>query len=821
MSSRAHDLSGWPGPRSASAGVRNRAGSARHGRHRRGLAGILAAGAVCLVAAGVSAMAPVARRGADGAGERVRHDGDMVVRVTIRTLRDLLTMEAVSEDCWSERTGVGATADYRVSPDGLAAIRRAGMTHEILIPDLQALLDAEAVRLAEARDAAPAAAGDDPSRWYLEYRDTDEVVARLFELAVLRPDLVTPFTVGPSLLGEPVYGIRISTVPADVSTLPGVFIHGCQHAREWISVMVTMYLADALVRRAGSDPEIDEALSAVEFFLVPIVNPDGYRHSWGPDRLWRKNRRDNGGGSFGVDTNRNWGYQWGGEGSSGNPASLTYRGTAPFSEPETANLRDFVLANPRIVSHIDVHSYGQFVLQPWGWTTDLPSDHLVYDVLGQAIVDAIGDAGGAPFTHGPTASTLYVASGGAADWTVGDRDIAGLTIELRDTGTFGFILPPDRIIPSGEEMLPAFLDLARWSARPAAIAWVDGPPATVLADAETPIAVVVRAVASPVERTSVRLRVRTGGSGPFTMIAMQESAPRVFESHLPAVACGEVIAYFLEFDTGTGETVTDPAEAPATVHAAEARRREIIVQDDFSRDSGWTVGAVDDDATGGIWVRVAPVGTQSNGVQVQPGAAYSGQFCWVTGQHPGGGAGANDVDNGKTTLFSPWIDLGAVARDDLLEVSYRRWYSNGAGAGPNTDVFIVDLTADGATWINVETIGPAGAGTGGGWIRHAFDPRDLALIEGPVQVRFVASDEDPQSLVEAAIDQFEVIIDRTCLRPGVPGDLTGDGTVDFADVLALLAAWGPCPERVACPADLDGDGGVGLGDLLQVLANWS
>ena len=99
--------------------------------------------------------------------------------------------------------------------------------------------------------------------------------------------------------------------------------------------MVGMYVAESFITGYGNDTLITELVDELEIFVIPVVNPDGYVYTWGPQRLWRKNRRDNGNGTFGVDLNRNWGYEWGGVGSSGDPGSGTYRGTAPFSEPET------------------------------------------------------------------------------------------------------------------------------------------------------------------------------------------------------------------------------------------------------------------------------------------------------------------------------------------------------------------------------------------------------------------------------------------------------------------------------------------------------
>ena len=132
-------------------------------------------------------------------------------------------------------------------------------------------------------------------------------------------------------------------------------------------------------------------------------------------------------------------------------------------------------------------------------------------------------------------------------------------------------------------------------------------------------------------------------------------------------------------------------------------------------------GGVGDEATTGVWTRVNPIGTAA---QPEDDHTKLGTVCWVTGQgSPGGGLGENDVDGGQTTLTSPTFDLDGAAH---AVVSYWRWYSNDTGGGPNADVFVVDISNDnGVNWTNVETIGPAGPGTSGGWIFHGFDVADF------------------------------------------------------------------------------------------------
>lgn len=187
-------------------------------------------------------------------------------------------------------------------------------------------------------------------------------------------------------------------------------------------------------------------------------------YTWGNanQRLWRKNRRLNAGGSYGVDLNRNWDEHWGGEGSSGTPTSDTYRGTAPFSEPESKAVSSYCLANGPFAGAIDYHSYSQLVIRPWGWTTTpIPNDAEV-KAVGDTMSARILSVNNVAYTS-EAGWELYKTSGGANDWYYGDQAKIpySFTIELRDTGTYGFQLPANQIKPTGAENWAAFLYFAQ------------------------------------------------------------------------------------------------------------------------------------------------------------------------------------------------------------------------------------------------------------------------------------------------------------------------------------------------------------------------
>lgn len=285
------------------------------------------------------------------------------------------------------------------------------------------------------------------------------------------------------------------------------------------------------------------------------------------------------------------------------------------------------------------------------------------------------------------------------------------------------------------------------------------PPAIIAPDVATTLSATV--TGTPVG--SVDLNYRFDG-GPFQVVGMSHQGGGVYEGDLPAADCSDAP----EFYFSTIESLLGPVQTD--VFTAVVGNQSFLFADDFQSDLGWSVGDGDDDATTGVWERVDP-----NPTSAQPDSGIdvgTGPLCFVTGQgSPGGSVGENDVDDGKTTLFSPVFDLSG----GNATISYYRWYSNNAGSTPNTDIFTVDVSNGGA-WENVETIGPAGAGTGGGWVYHEFEVDDFVTPNATVQVRFVASDEGDGSIVEAAIDEFDVFqLDCEVCQPdlgfGGPGSV--------------------------------------------------
>jgi choice-of-anchor B domain-containing protein len=262
------------------------------------------------------------------------------------------------------------------------------------------------------------------------------------------------------------------------------------------------------------------------------------------------------------------------------------------------------------------------------------------------------------------------------------------------------------------------------------------------------------------------------GSG-FVTSAMANLGGGTYQAIIPALPCATSMTYYISAQTTEGVTWVHPAGAPTTLYATTAATS--IVTDlsvDLESNPGWLVGVGSDDASTGIWTRVDPIGTAA-----QPEDDHTtdpGSTCYVTGQGSlGGSLGENDVDDGKTTLRTAIFD----ASGGDATVRYWRWFSNSTGSAPGEDTLVIDISnSGGGNWVNVETIGPTGTEALGGWFQHSFKVSDVIAPTSNMRMRFIASDEGSGSIVEAAIDDFEVVtidcteVCQTNLGFGGPGN---------------------------------------------------
>jgi len=274
------------------------------------------------------------------------------------------------------------------------------------------------------------------------------------------PDLAEVFSIGKSEEGRDLKMIKISK--GGSNNKKHMFIDAMFHAREWITAATLTWIVNEFTNNAAAHSDV---LDHVDFYILPCVNPDGYMWSRNTNRMWRKTRKNHNSplNCIGTDPNRNHDQDWSAPGASNDKCSDTYHGPTVWSEPETEAIRKYMTESGiKWDSYITIHSYGQWWLTPWGATTVLPPHYTEMYDEGVAATNALRALYGTAYTVGATSRLLYLASGGSADWAYGKLGITySYTMELRDKGAFGFLLPPAQILPTAQESILAIKHVAR------------------------------------------------------------------------------------------------------------------------------------------------------------------------------------------------------------------------------------------------------------------------------------------------------------------------------------------------------------------------
>lgn len=297
------------------------------------------------------------------------------------------------------------------------------------------------------------------------YYTFSEVVADLDDMRAQYPNLISvKQSIGLSLEGRNLWMVKISDNPDVDEDEVEIMYTGLHHAREPQSMATLMYFMWYVLENYGTDPALTDIVNNHELYFVPVVNADGYVYNelTNPNGggFWRKNRRDNGDGTFGVDLNRNYAYQWGFDDSGSSPFtdSETYRGTGPFSEPETQVMQSFADSRQFLASN-NYHSYGDLTIFPWGYLPDFfTPDQQTFLSLAQNMTQFNN------YVFGTANQTVgYLVNGEANDWLYGEQiekpKVFAFTTEVGSGGD-GFWPDISRIIPLADENLYPNLVLA-------------------------------------------------------------------------------------------------------------------------------------------------------------------------------------------------------------------------------------------------------------------------------------------------------------------------------------------------------------------------
>lgn len=247
----------------------------------------------------------------------------------------------------------------------------------------------------------------------------------LDSMALLYPNLISikqPISAVQSIEGRNIWFVKISDNPNANESEPQVLYTALHHAREACSLSQLIFYMWYLLENYNTNPDIAATLNNTELYFVPCLNPDGYvyNQTTNPNGggMWRKNRRVNAGNTFGVDLNRNYGNNWGFDntGSSPTSSSDTYRGTAPFSEPETQAIRNFCNSK-NFVSALNAHTYSNLLIYPWGYVPSFYTpDSATFVNWGIHLTED------SRFLYGTGDQTVaYVSNGTSDDWMYGEQ----------------------------------------------------------------------------------------------------------------------------------------------------------------------------------------------------------------------------------------------------------------------------------------------------------------------------------------------------------------------------------------------------------------
>ncbi|KAI0339299.1 Zn-dependent exopeptidase [Trametopsis cervina] len=354
------------------------------------------------------------------------------------------------------------------------------------------------------------------STFHTGYRTIEEIGTFVKELLDLYPDQVRLVPIGHSSENREMFALEITARGSTLRKKTGFVITGAQHAREhnlvilviliwftliacvrhepyrpplaceaqWIATSTATFLAHALLADPSESYSMASLLNTFDFYLILVPNPDGYVYTWETDRFWYKNRQVVGPNAkcMGIDMNRNWGHKWKPWAlfpankkktprTGTDPCAHWYPGHRAFEAPEVNNIANYITTLPNLRVYIDLRSYGQMtvavelmslVTSPFSYSckkTPKDAEDQLEAALGAS--RALKAAHGTAFTTGRLCAMLYRAPGNIVDYMYAKAGVKfSYAVHLRDTGTYGFVLPPEWIRPVGEETANMIKSLA-------------------------------------------------------------------------------------------------------------------------------------------------------------------------------------------------------------------------------------------------------------------------------------------------------------------------------------------------------------------------
>jgi hypothetical protein len=282
-----------------------------------------------------------------------------------------------------------------------------------------------------------------------------EMNAQLDSMRLLFPNLISAkLSIGTTTEGRPIYMVKVSNNPDGTDSKPEIIFTGMHHAREATGMAANIYFMWYLLQNYATNPSVKYLVDTRSIYFVPMLNVDGYTYniSTNPSGggMWRKNRKNNGDGTYGIDINRNYGpyAYWNSSngGSSTSTSDETYRGTAPFSELETQTIKNFLAAHS-FKTNLNYHTYGGDLIYPYGALDYETPDSLMFREFAMDITAMNG------YIYGTDMQCVgYATRGGADDYFYDGDTVAnhGKIISMTPEIGTDFWPPQSEIIPDCE-----------------------------------------------------------------------------------------------------------------------------------------------------------------------------------------------------------------------------------------------------------------------------------------------------------------------------------------------------------------------------------
>ncbi|XP_063708429.1 zinc carboxypeptidase-like [Culicoides brevitarsis] len=394
-----------------------------------------------------------------GLADKIKYDNFQVFDIYVKNLNEVKLLQSIT-DVDEERAFlqmgdtpmIGKSYPIAVSPKNVEffvkELKANKIAYRVVEKNLQKVIEAD--EIVNKRSHRRSNGEHD----WTSYQTLDEVNAWLDKM-VKEHKVLTPLVGGETYEKRQIRGVKLSHKEGN----PGIFIEGGIHAREWITVATTTFMLNELL--TSQNETIKDLAQNYDWYFFPSVNPDGYVYTHAKDRLWRKTRKPYG-KCVGADPNRNWDFHWNEVGTSDKPCSDIFAGPEAFSEVETKSLSNFVKGLDDIKVYLAFHSYSQLILFPYGYTDEHAPNHDDLQQVGDAAKDALARRYGTKYTVGNIYDAIYPAAGASMEWAYGALDVKlAYTYELRPAGNelFGFVLPPEQIIPTSLETLDSVVAL--------------------------------------------------------------------------------------------------------------------------------------------------------------------------------------------------------------------------------------------------------------------------------------------------------------------------------------------------------------------------